>query len=390
MVQLSNSRNDKSTIEGIAAHRYRLGFVMEQQVGHATYYQNIRSVVEGQSDIAPVWIKVTYVQPSGFLEQLPFLSGHIKGSLRGAVQVRQGLRKAGRPLDGLFFFTQNPAIFYRSLLKHVPTIISLDITPQQYDALGVHYGHRPDRPGLLAWYKHRANCEVFRRAALIVPWTNWVKDCLVQEYGVPEDKAVVIPPGVDLALWRPGQDRPATLPLHVLFVGGDFTRKGGPELLRWFATSSKGRCIVHVVTKETLPPMEGLHVYNNLTANSPQLRRLYQQCDLFVLPSKGEAFGHVYVEALASGLPAIATTVGGTADIVEDGLNGLRIEPQEHALAQALEVFLSRPELCRTMGRRARIMAEERFDVTTNVNKLLQAFRSIVDRHRQQALNHYP
>jgi len=349
---------------------------MEQQVGHATYYQNLRSVIELRPDIKPRWVEVTYDRPGGLLERVPIIPDHIKGALRGVLQVRRGL--VGEPLDALFFFSQNPAVFHRSLLGRIPTLISLDVTSRQYDVLGAHYDHRPDGHSMIARYKHRASREVFERAKVIVPWSVWAKCSLMFDYGIAEEKIVVIPPGIDLTQWYPLPERqPARLPLQVLFVGGDFERKGGPELVDWFATEGRGRCVLHIVTQYPLSPREGVQVYNGLTRNSPELRQLYRQSDLFVLPSKGETFGHAYVEALASGLPVIATTVGGTADIVRDGVNGFRVEPGREALGKALEIFLGQPELCRSMGQSARAVAEEQFDVVTNSERLVRLLLSI-------------
>jgi glycosyltransferase involved in cell wall biosynthesis len=69
-----------------------------------------------------------------------------------------------------------------------------------------------------------------------------------------------------------------------------------------------------------------------------ELPALYQDADLFVLPSRsGEGFGLVALEAMASGLPVLATSSGGVVDIVKDGVNGRLVPPNDvPALAEAL------------------------------------------------------
>jgi glycosyltransferase involved in cell wall biosynthesis len=65
-------------------------------------------------------------------------------------------------------------------------------------------------------------------------------------------------------------------------------------------------------------------------------------CDLFVLNSTYEGFPHVVLEAMCAGLPVVATDVGGTAELVRDGENGLLISPNANgALAKTLLKLLS-------------------------------------------------
>ena len=70
----------------------------------------------------------------------------------------------------------------------------------------------------------------------------------------------------------------------------------------------------------------------------------YRAADLFTLPSSAEAFGNVFAEALASGLPIVGSTVGGIPELVEHGVNGLLIDPgQPLALARAIQYLAHDP-----------------------------------------------
>lgn len=97
-----------------------------------------------------------------------------------------------------------------------------------------------------------------------------------------------------------------------------------------------------------------------------------------MLPTRAECFGIATVEAMASGLPVIAGDVGGAKDIVDDGETGWLIEPTAAGLAGALEDALLRRERLWTMGRRARLVAETRFDGRANdgavVDTVLEAW----------------
>jgi sugar transferase (PEP-CTERM/EpsH1 system associated) len=91
---------------------------------------------------------------------------------------------------------------------------------------------------------------------------------------------------------------------------------------------------------------------------------IMQAFDVFVLPSKNEGISNTILEALASGMPVIATAVGGNVELVEDGVNGLLVktgDPED--MAQALLKYLHEPARIAEEGRQARLHAEQRFSI---------------------------
>jgi glycosyltransferase involved in cell wall biosynthesis len=96
-----------------------------------------------------------------------------------------------------------------------------------------------------------------------------------------------------------------------------------------------------------------------------QLFACYANCEVFALPSKGEGFGLVFLEAMASAKPVIGGAHGGIPDIVEDGVTGLLVphgDPER--LALALKTLLTDPAYAREMGARgrARVLKEYTFE----------------------------
>src|SRR4051812_6831048 len=79
--------------------RLRVGFVMEQVLGHVAHYQTLRRVLDRSPILDPHWVEVTYHESDGQLERLAFLPPSVRGTARGYLQVRQGLR--GVSLDAL-------------------------------------------------------------------------------------------------------------------------------------------------------------------------------------------------------------------------------------------------------------------------------------------------
>ena len=113
-------------------------------------------------------------------------------------------------------------------------------------------------------------------------------------------------------------------------------------------------------------------------ADNDKLVKHYQSSDLFVLPSinKCEAFGVVLLEAMASGVPVIASRLPGVRSVFEDGVHGLYVEPGSiEDLTSKIDKMLSGSEKLKTMGEAGRKLAEEKY----NQNKLIHKIRAVID-----------
>jgi glycosyltransferase involved in cell wall biosynthesis len=191
-----------------------------------------------------------------------------------------------------------------------------------------------------------------------------------------------MPVGVDLERWRPG-DHIHRERVRILFVGGDFERKGGYLLLEAFRSLPSGLAGLHLVTHTAVPAEDGVIVHNHIQPNSAELLALYQTSDLFVLPSRAEAFGISVVEASASGLPVIATCTGGLSDIVVNQETGFLIPVDDvGALSTQLRVLVENVELRRKMGEVAYRRAQNRFDAKKNAARLVEILREIALQRR--------
>ena len=205
----------------------------------------------------------------------------------------------------------------------------------------------------------------------------------VRALGFPEERSRVIPYGVDVnafspnpprgRIWREKLGIPETAPL-VLSVGRMATKKGFhilkqalPELL-----ASNPQAHVFLAGGGDLLPRfqeEALRFPGRLHLPGPVLRDtlpdLYRAADVFVLPavhdSRGNVDGlpNVILEAMASGLPVVASGISGIPLAVADGETGLLVpEKDPQALSAALQRLLSAPDLAREMGERGRRKAE--------------------------------
>jgi glycosyltransferase involved in cell wall biosynthesis len=362
---------------------YRLGFVMEQTLGHVTHTQNFRYWVAKDPDVTPTWIPVSFDVPDRW-HWAPIVKSNwtLRASLRARAQLQTVLRS--EKLDGLFFHTQVTALFAQRLMARIPTVVSMDATPLNFDSIGGPYDHAPSEYKHIEAFKNALNRRTFDHARKLITWHEWGKQSLMSDYGIQADKVEVIPPGIDLERWnfpRLGGNG-QTGPVRLLFVGGDFRRKGGEHLLAAFRRDLMRDCELDIVTRETVNT-EGLvnvRVHHGLGPNAPELLALYGRADAFVFPTLGDTLPLVVMEAMASGLPVVTTTVGALQEEVEDGVTGFLIPPGDvNALAEATLRLVTNPQLRLDMGAAGRRAADRRFNGSQNYPHVLAVCKRCVD-----------
>ncbi len=147
-------------------------------------------------------------------------------------------------------------------------------------------------------------------------------------------------PGIDLERWYPAPREPRERP-RVLFVGGRFAEKGGFDLLAALEGRIGTEVDLDVVTPADVPHAEGVTVHR-LGHASPELRRLYQQADLLVLPTYGDTNPWVLLEAMACGTPAVSSDVGAIPEMLDEGRAGTVVPHGDvRALREAIEALLA-------------------------------------------------
>lgn len=354
---------------------YNIGFIMEQALGHVTHTKNLQAAVPHDPEVTAHWGLVPF-EAQGFAARIPVYKSNwtVRAGLRARGQVAGIARRT--KIDALFFHTQVPAVLVADWVRRVPTIVSLDATPIQYDTLGDSYNHAKG-PAALERLKWRLNRDCFRAARHLVTWSEWARQGLIDDYEVPAEKITVIPPGVTTAEWKRLQPRvPHAGPVKILFVGGDLKRKGGMLLLEAFRALRPLGVELHLATRETLPAEPGLHVYNGMQPNSAELKRLYHECDIFCLPTSGDCLPMVLSEAGAAGLPSVSTRLAGIPEMVGDGETGFLIAPGDlGALTEALRRLILNQDLRLRFGEQAVARVSQEFDAARNARRLLDLLK---------------
>jgi len=205
-------------------------------------------------------------------------------------------------------------------------------------------------------------------ADLILLGSTYARDTFVAQ-GVAADKLCVVPYGVDLAMFWPApaaaaaQRAPDAAAFEVLFSGQLTQRKGLSYLLQaWRDFARPGTRLTlagSVVGATPWPDTFGATFRHLPHQTRPRLAELYRAADVFVFPTLVEGMPLVVLEAMASGLPVIATA-NGPADLVRDGIDGFIVpERDAAALTERLHQLWRDPELRQTMGRHAAQRAQQ-------------------------------
>ncbi len=344
--------------------RPTVSLVLEQTLGHRTHAQNIERVLGG-SGIAHAVHHVDYRGGS----RIPWA---IRASTLALRQVRA--ERAGVT----FFHTQAVSLFAPLATRGRPYVVSVDATPIQVDAMGRWYQHeqgpRWAEAAKRAWYER-----VFERATALVAWSAWAARSLREDYGVCDVPIEVFHPGAPDAFFsieRP--DEPPRRPT-ILFVGGDFERKGGPSLLRAFERL-QGSANLVVVTDQPLDVPPGVRLAAGIRAGSEAHRRAFAEADLFCLPTLGDCTPLVLGEAMAAGLPVLTTSVGSNEETLGPDA-GILVPPgDDEALATALARLVEAPARLREMGRVARERASALMNADRNAEGILRLLTRIASR----------
>lgn len=178
----------------------------------------------------------------------------------------------------------------------------------------------------------------------------------------------------------------------VMFVGSFLEHKGLPLLLEALALVKQRRPKITLNVVGTIGPDSRSKFWPawtrlRLDANvkflgwrsADEIARLHLQSQVFVLPSRNENSPNALAEAMVSGMPVIATRVGGIPSLVEDGQSGLLVpwdDPQ--ALAEKIDWLLAHPEERERLGNNARRIARVRHAPETVAEETIQAYKEIL------------
>ncbi len=179
--------------------------------------------------------------------------------------------------------------------------------------------------------------------------SNWAANTALKFYNVSEEKVKVIPFGANITEVPILEDikHKLNIPIKLLFVGRDWERKGGEIAYNTMVElNNMGiKCTLTVVgctPPELFTKNKNLIVIPFIDKNNPSERKilnnLYADSNFFILPSRKEAYGVVFCEACAFGLPILSSITGGIPTIVKDGVNGYLLPLEANGIDYAKKI----------------------------------------------------
>jgi glycosyltransferase involved in cell wall biosynthesis len=368
--------------------RMRVLLVGEGDLSHGSFLRRTAEALGEREGVtaearvveAPRGVRARLIAPVPRLGDLDLQP--LRWRLRYSWHARRELSDgAGAGADVALVNTQSVALLAAGPMKRIPTVLSVDVTGRQFAAL--EYWRPRGRAAVaselpLETLERRA----LHRAAGVLAWTEWTARSLRDDYGVPDERIAVVHPGIDVARWDVARSAPpASAPLRILFVGNFVWRKGLRTLLS--ALPLVGRPVeLHVVTGDEIePPDASVVVHRGLTPGSEELRRRFAEADVFAFPTGADAVPWVVAEAMAAGLPVVASDVAAIPEML--GASGLAVPRDDAAaLAAALRDLADDPDRRAALGAAARARAHERFAQERQLGRIVEVLRTACERHR--------
>jgi len=262
-------------------------------------------------------------------------------------------------------------------------------------------------PGLVNYYPGFCNlsqetlregesveAEALHNCTAVIFTSDWAKGIAIDRYGLEPRKVHVVPFGanIDDSHIRPEKIFQAVAtrkmpPYRFLFLGMDWMRKGGKFAVETIRRLNDLGVPAHLIVVGCQP--QNADVDSELVTvegfldktNRVSRDRLYEvltNSHFLILPTRAEAYGLVFAETAAFGVPSLAIRTGGIPTLIQHGKTGLLFDPGETAdvWAQAIKAVLEKPDIYESMAR----AAYERYSTVLNWQTAARGFREIVER----------
>jgi len=217
----------------------------------------------------------------------------------------------------------------------------------------------------------------------------------LNDLDVPNEKRTLIPNGVDTEHFLPlhEEQKPQvraelSLPSHsplVVYVGRLVAEKRVDYLLRiwpYIRMEIPEARLLIVGTGPEEPRLRGMTIAGvQFAGQANDVVRYLQAADLFVLPSSTEGLSNSLLEAMSTGLPVLATSVGGTPDVIQHGVTGYLIPPDNaDMLKHGLRILLEDKVLRTKLGSNARQLILSDFSLDSVSRRLANVYRHLLIR----------
>jgi glycosyltransferase involved in cell wall biosynthesis len=426
----------------LAVDAARSLFFVEYGMGHKTHLRFLEEHLSRDPRFDPTLIRLYWMDGLaewlGRFHILPFFDGGLDFWTWWIFQfkrqqVRYLLRRYDpKSLDLVYIHTQTAATSVLDLPKHVPAVVSIDLT-WRLAFQESRYHHSPLLRATLELERR-----IFDRSELVISFSDWAAASVIDDYRIPASKVKVVRNGVTLPPPLTGirdgahanrhaangnghvaQGENGHLPytygqspnghssanghtasganghspngkhdagdelLKLGFIGNGFIRKGGDLLLK--VHQERFADLAHL-TLVTHDPPKGLTGLRNVDIRTEVpwfelMTSVLPGFDLFVFPTRFDYSPYAVIEAMSAGVPVISTRVGAIPEMIEDGVGGFLIEAGHEApLVECMNWALEHRSQLPAMGAAARERACDRYAAERNYPQLLDTLAEMARR----------
>ncbi len=287
---------------------------------------------------------------------------------------RRWIGRTLAPMHGDLAFTFQTQSLFNGAMQGVPHIVYTDHThlaTLSYPGFDRHHLFGDD------WISLEKG--IYSSAIMCLTMSRYVERSLINDYGCQDSKVVRVLAGGNTPSEASEPDVGRYNRKQILFIGTDWQRKGGPELLSAFQRILPAHPDARLVVIGCSPALNvpSCTVLGMLPLD--QVAQYYRESSIFCLPTKNEPFGISVVEAMQNGLPVVTTCIGAMTDMIHHGENGYLVEPgAPEALADALDQLLSSPELCSRMGSNGRKLARTDYNWDAAGRRIEEAIKRVL------------
>lgn len=404
-------------------------FFIEYGMGHKTHHRFLEEHLDRDPRFDPTLIRLYWMDDLadwlGRYHLLPFADGGLDFWTWWVFQFkRQQVRYLLRrydpdELDLVYIHTQTAATSILDLPKHVPTVVSIDLTWK----LAFQESRYHNSPLLRATLELERR--IFERSDLVVSFSDWAAASVIDDYRIPASKVKVVRNGVTLPPpmtglrnghspnGHGGKNGHASANGHrnshvsgnghvsanghygangngkhtsgedllkLGFIGNGFLRKGGDLLLKVHQEQFADLAHLTLVTGD---PPKGHNGLRNVEVRTEVpwvelMTSVLPGFDLFVFPTRFDYSPYAVIEAMTAGVPVISTRVGAIPEMIEDGVGGFLIEAgHEGSLADRMSWALEHRAQLPAMGERGRERAAAHYAAETNYPQLLDTLAEV-------------
>lgn len=293
-------------------------------LGNSTFEKRFIQLFENDVDLKVYRFLPNQQFPDTFLKYAATIGRRFLTSF----ELQQVVREANREGRQVLFHGISPALFAYPAIKRGNSCIVTDWTRKLYEPLT---GNKMSPAWLTAIHR-----QVLKAQKYVIGITDAVLAEIAQDYGISKSnlRKGRLPFAPDLEMFQPSPNRDDNI-IKILFVGGDFDRKGGDVLLDWFTARQNDNLQMTMVTGHPVGNDQGVCVESNVQYGQPKHVALYKSHDILVLPTKCDSYPSVLGEAACSGLAVLTTAKAlGAPEIIENGVNGFICSGQEELLIQ--------------------------------------------------------